>query len=224
MATSKDMRKTSRNFQNFLKERDLQTIYRRFISLKGKRKKELLINVGGENRPAIAFRTKNRILFRDPKSLALLSSTTKVRKLNDVPQIFKIREFNRRKFLDIKIKNGINGVFLPQFRRTDVKREIFKNTIHFETVRPLQGKVGKIFLSITFFKVNSTGRKVESITLEGGSRQNRLLTDRLERQKSFNEAFKGALSQLNFSYDGFTVNTIRFFYKQPKEEQRLVFA
>lgn len=214
---SKNIKSNRELFRNFLRERDLTTVFRRFQALKRRKRKAINIFVGGEERPVVAFKTKKRIIFRDPQNLAVVSSTSRFRKLKDVPVFFQVFERNRKEFLNIELKQG--GVFKPQFRRTDVKREIFKNTIHFETVRPLARKVGKIFISVTFFK---EGKKQ---TVEGGSRKNRLLTDPKDRQDSFDEAFIGSLDGLDFyNWEKFEVNWIRFFYKTPKTEQRLVFA
>lgn len=220
---SKNTLNKRRLFQSFLRERGLQTIFRRFNKLSQRKRKSVTLQVGGENRPAVAFKTKNRIIFRDPQSLAIISSTSKFKRLKDVPQFFRFLERDKSEFLGIKTTNNV-GKFKPQFRRTDVSREIFKNTVHVETLRPLRKKVGKIFLSITFFKGSSLDRATSKVTFEGGSRKLRLLTDRSQRQEAFDEAFQGALSFLNFSYDGFVVNRIRFFYKLPKQQTSLVFA
>lgn len=214
--SSKSSGKEKRLFSRFLKERQLSEIYKRYISLHGRKRKAVSLEVGGETRAAVAYQNKGRIKFRDPKALYVIASTTRIKKLSKMPVSFKVRELPRSSFLGIKLSKG---KFLPQFRRTDVQREIFAQTIQYRTARPLASKQGKIFLRVKFWK----GRSFQ--VAEGGSRHLWNLSHARQRKAAFDEAFQGALGQCTIgSYDFYEIISIRFSYTLPKITQRLVFV
>ena len=73
-----------------------------------------------------------------------------------------------------------------------------------------------MFISVTF---KARGGKM---TTQGGSRKLRLLTNAGQRTRAFNEAFKGALGKINFSYTSFEINWVHFAYTFPREKQTIL--
>jgi len=105
----------------------------------------------------------------------------------------------KEKVTTTKIQKGIKLKLLFTEKYENVKVE------HRQTA--LRKKFGKLFMSVTF-----KGKNNQIKVVEGGSQTTRILSRHNERTKALNEAFKGALSLINFSYDTFQINWVHYAY------------
>lgn len=99
----------------------------------------------------------------------------------------RVRELNLKVIESVPLKN----VFVRRYTKA---REM---------------KIGQVYTSITF--ISGEGK---SVTVEGGSRRKRLLSDDNEVRTAFNEAYKGALGNaaINFSPKRHIVNWVHYSY------------
>ncbi len=106
-----------------------------------------------------------------------------------------------------------NTIKLKELTRTPLT-----NVVQIDRSAPLTKKVGKIFINVTFI-----GKQKERFTVEGGSRELRLLGTNSQRKIAFDQAFAGALSLIQFSYETFIINWVHFSYFIPKKKPQPVF-
>lgn len=187
------------NVKRFLRERKLLKSYKRFQKIKRSRK--IKVSVDGESKILLVYKEKGRTILANPYTLEKLA-TTKRYNIKNIEQGFKekltLKQGKKTKTTPIKLKI--------------IKKTYYDKTIHTERSFPLRKAIGKIFLSATFY--GSRGIKT---TTEGGSQTLRLLSSNTEREKSFEEAFRGAWGQVNFSPQDWVINWIHYNYVRPKK-------
>lgn len=86
-------------------------------------------------------------------------------------------------------------------------------TLHVRTAQPIERRVGKLNMGITFY-----GQGKEKHTAVASSARVHLLTDPEGRDRAFDEAFRGAMSSLPFSYTSFKINWISYSYYIRKDK------
>ncbi len=207
--------KSNKQIRSFLRERKLLGAFQR--SQRIKRKINFQTTIDGHKRDLIAYKKNGKTIVADKFSLRTVATTTRYNTRN-VQNVIKnrvvvIRKIGRRSKVGIKAneKQKIGDTSKPfktsTLKLNEVSRTFFEKSLHVRRTRPLRNKIGKLDISVTFF-----GKNKERFTAEGGSARTRLLTDKKELNKSFNEAFRGALSFITFSYERFEINWMHFSY------------
>jgi len=130
--------------------------------------------------------------------------TTKRFNTKNIEQGFKekftTRRIGKRTFKTKTTSIKLTTISSERIKNTDVTRE-------FRT-RSRRGTVGKLKVNITF--VGKGKRK----TVSGYSQQLRDLSDSGQLAEAYDEAFSGALSLIDFSYDYYLVNYVHYSYRR----------
>ncbi len=189
--------------RKFLKERGLTKTFNR--SKKIKRKTKANINIDGTLIKVIVHKSKGKTVIRDFNSLNILATTTKYNTRNFKKGLqLKTREVKRK---TKKGKTIIETIISRDIKLKELFTEIKANVLIKHKQTPLRTKFGKIFMSVSFYHKG----KLKCIK-EGGSQKTRILSRAKERKIAIDEAFKGAVSQINFSFDNFKINWIHYVY------------
>lgn len=191
--------KKEQKILDFLEERNLTPTFKRFQKLKKVRKRHLKIEIDGVPQRLLVYKNKKTTFILDAFTLKNLATTTKYTPKN-IEKGFELKEIKNKKFSilkrDINLKN--------------VNTTVLTNNIQIERSRPIKTKMGKLFLNVTFFG------KGHQQTSEGGSRKVKNLGIPSEKKIAFDEAFKGALSYIDFSYETYRINWIHYTYYYKK--------
>ena len=190
---------TEKQLMQFLRERKLTSAFKRYKKIRYGRKLKIIID--GVNKNILVYKKNNKTIIADRYTLKTLATTKR----------FNLRNINKGFKEKIVIRNG------KKFRTTPVKLKVidtikFKNTVHNDRTFALKKKVGKLFMSVTFI-----GKHKERKTVEGGSRKLRLLKVKSQYNIAFNEAFKGAWSQVNFSPQDWIINWVHYSYVETRK-------
>lgn len=193
------------SFSFFLQRAGQAGFLKRVSNLSGKRLKKVEATQNGVKLRLLAFREKGKTKVLDFQTLKQVAVTTRYTPKN-IRQGIETSKTGKKRIgkEDVIVKR-------PDVRVSLIEREFTPN--FFQTVRqfPLKKKLGKVFLSVTFFKGNNR------MTVEGGSRRLRNLSSAREFRMSYDEAFKGAMSQINFSYERFVINWVHYSYFLPRK-------
>lgn len=187
-----------KRLKRFLKDRGIKELTSRNQKLAFKRYEKIgksiryEVNIDGQKRVIIAHKRKDKVVLRDFYTLDVLASTKRY-KLTKIPFNKKLVIRENVKYLEYPIK-------LRYLRRIPLTK---KELVYYS--RSQRG-AGQIYLNITF-----TSRH-RSMTVEGGSRRPRSMKVFSERNRAYDEAFQGALSQIDFSYEDYTINWLYYAY------------
>ena len=210
MAKRKNTREIQ--FKKFLKERKLTSSFRKFQKIKKKRNFEVVVD--GERKFLTAYKKGNKTIIADRLSLRTLATTKKFN-LTNVMSGFKSKKITS-KFGGKIIKKQTTPIKLKE-----VRREVLKNFSLVEKSNPIRKRVGQIYISVTFWKGKEESPTAKQ-TVEGGSRKQRQLINNRNKRIAFDEAIKGAWSQVRFSPDGYRVNYIHYaYYINRSRQERL---
>lgn len=186
--------------KGFLRERKLIRVYNRYQKIKPYRKRKFTIQYHNVKKQLLVYKKKDKLYIVDQRTLKTLA-TTKKYNLNNIKA-----ELSTPKLTKKKIANRQFDYLGNKIRLREVQRVRLTNFTQIDRTTPLRMKNGKLFMSVTFFKGNT------KTTKEGGSQRRRNMSISSEHRKSFDEAFGGALSQIDFSYDHYRVNWIHYSY------------
>lgn len=201
-----------RLLRRFIKEKNLLETFNRFRRIAGIKTKEFTVKQDEQSHRLVAFRKGDKTIVLDAFSLRVMA-TTKRFNLQSIERGSQQTKARKTRFgKKIFIQNQV-VVKLREIARTPLT-----NVIAVDRTTWLAKKLGKLFISVTF-----TGEKGEKFVAEGGSRQLRLLNFQQERTKAFNEAFRGALGQVPFSYKDFIINWIHYSYFIQKKRPQPIF-
>lgn len=203
--------------KRFLKERGLFTAFQRAKRIK----KATRAEITQDDRKQVILlerRTfagddkliRKKTIIRDFFSLRVLGTSKK--NINQTLSDLKVKDKKAYNFSGKRFTSNFYKKRLIENRRIPLN-----NVILVERTRNLGRKFGQIYLNITFYK-NETRKNVEA-----GSHSPSDLSDKNNRNIAFDEAFKGCLSQIDFSYDRYEVNWIHYAYFIPKQKVQPVF-
>jgi len=187
-----------KRLQKFLRDRGIKELTSRKQKLAFGRYEKIgkhvryEVNIDGQKRVIIAHKRKDMVILRDFYTLDVLA-TTKRYKLTKIRFEKKLVIRQNVKYLEYPIK-------LRYLRRIPLTR---KELVYYS--RPQRG-AGQVYLNITF------SSRYRSMIAEGGSRRPRSMKVFSERNRAYDEAFQGALSQIDFSYEDYTVNWLYYAY------------
>lgn len=205
-----------KDIKNFLRERNLLTAFKRFQKIK--RSKRLKIDVDGTVLDVTIYKKGDKTIVADSLRLKTLATSKKYNTKTIIGQLKK-REKVTSKVIKagltrtgIKIKTKIKT---PKIKIKEIKRTLLSDKsgiILIERQTPLRSRLGKLWINVTFID-----KKDNKKIVEAGSATQRFLHKEDNRQKAFNEAMKGAFSQINFSPKEIIINWVHYaYYEQDK--------
>lgn len=192
----------------FLRQRGLTKAFNRFRAIRKYPKRTIEIDRDGIRRKLLVYKRNKRLVIADFFTLKTQATTSKYN-LSNIRAALAQSVTKQKKSIGAPLRTPL--ISLKNHRTTPLK-----NTDLLELNKPLRGKVGRLFINVTFKK-----GEIKQ-TVEGGSRGSRALNITSEFRKAFDEAFTGALSQLKFyNWDAYKVNWIHYAYFTPKSKLRL---
>jgi hypothetical protein len=168
------------------------------------RKKSFKAVVDGRPMHLYAYKSKNKTIVRSREDNRIILQSKK-HNTNNIQRLFNEKS---EKEQTIK-RNGKDITFrLKEVRYREIEKTKLTGgkTMFITRGSALKKSVGQVFISVTFIKGS------QKYTAEGGSNSQRLLNIKEEREKAFDEAYKGALSQCPFSPDKAVVNWVHYAY------------
>jgi len=196
----------------FLKERGLLQAFKRAKNLE--RQKKITVEQDGRKQSLILtrelYKKQKTTVIRDFFSLRKLGSSK--RSIKSTESDLKTRAEKTSFLFGKQLKTNFYKKRLNEIQRTPLTNFVLN-----ERTNPYRKKLGQMYIDVTFY---AKGKKR---TVEGGSHSPADLSIKSNKLRAFNEAFAGALSLIDFSYETFRINFIHYSYFIPKRKIQPVF-